>query len=124
MADEVIDGGLSFQLSDELLMLKDTVRKFVDRELIPIEREARRGDSLVPEIRVELEKKAEALGLRHYDVPQEYGGLGLGLLAQTIVWAELRRSVALPPRGGDIFGPSVSPILFHLDEAQEQKYLL
>src|SRR5450759_706919 len=115
MHDDQIHGGMNFELPEELRMLKETVRKFVDRELIPIERQSRRGHELIPEVRNELEAKATSLGLRHYDVPQEYGGLGLGLLAQVIVWAELRRSIALPPRGADIFGPSVSPILYHLD---------
>ena len=32
--------GLNFDLPDEIRMLKDTVRKFVDKELIPIERKA------------------------------------------------------------------------------------
>ena len=38
--------GLNFDLPDEIRMLKDTVRKFVDKELIPIERTARDGHRL------------------------------------------------------------------------------
>ena len=34
------------------------------------------------------------------------------------------RSIALPSRGVDIFGPNVSPILYHLNEAQKTEYLL
>ena len=34
---------MNFDLPEEIRMLKDTVRKFVDRELIPIERTARDG---------------------------------------------------------------------------------
>jgi len=124
MSGDRIHDGMNFELPEELRMLKDAVRKFVDRELIPIERKARRGHELVPEVRAELEAKALELGLRHYDVPREYGGLGLGLMAQVIVWAELRRSIALPPRGADILGPSVSPILYQLDESQKERYLL
>ena len=123
MGEDSVHSGMNFELPEELRMLKDTVRKFVDRELIPIELRSREGHELKPEVRVDLEKKAEALGLRHYDVPQEHGGLGLGLMAQVVVWSELRRSVALPPRGADIFGPSVSPILYHLNESQKQTYL-
>ena len=40
--------GLNFDLPDEIRMLKDTVRKFVDREMIPIERETRDGHKLKP----------------------------------------------------------------------------
>jgi acyl-CoA dehydrogenase len=116
--------GASFALPEEIRMLKDTVRKFVDRELIPIERTARENDKLKPEVRAHLVAKAKELGLAGYDVPQEYGGLGMGLIAKVVVWAELGRSIALPARGVDIFGPNVSPILYHLKDEQKQKYLL
>jgi acyl-CoA dehydrogenase len=48
----------------------------------------------------------------------------MGLVAKVAVWAELGRTIALPSRGGDIFGPNVSPILYHLNDGQKQKYLL
>jgi acyl-CoA dehydrogenase len=126
--DDAVGGtsgaGLNFELPEELQMLKESVRKFVDKELIPIERQARIGHKLKPEVRADLEAKAKALGLWGYDVPCEYGGLGLGLIAKVTVWSELARSIALPSRGGDIFSPNVSPILYHLTEEQKKKYLL
>jgi acyl-CoA dehydrogenase len=126
--DDVTGGmaaaGLNFDLPEEIRMLKETVRKFVDREMIPIERATRDGHKLKPEMRAHLQAKAKELGLANYDVPREYGGQGLGLVAKVTVWSELARSIALPSRGGDIFGPNVSPILYHLDDEQKQKYLL
>ncbi len=126
--DDVTGGmaapGLNFDLPEEIRMLKETVRKFVDREMIPIERQTRDGHKLKPEMRDHLHAKAKELGLSNYDVPREYGGLGLGLIARVTVWSELARSIALPSRGGDIFGPNVSPILYHLDDEQKTKYLL
>jgi acyl-CoA dehydrogenase len=115
---------MNFELPPEIRMLKEAVRKFVDKELIPIERVAREGNKLKPDMRVHLADKAKALGLAGYDVPREYGGLGMGLIAKVTVWAELGRSIALPARGGDIFGPNVSPILYHLDDDQKKKYLI
>ena len=97
-------GGLNFELPEEIRMLKDTVRKFVDRELIPIERTSRNGHKLKPDVRAHLTAKAQELGLAGYDVPQEYGGLGMGLVAKVTVWAELGRTIALPSRGVDVFG--------------------
>jgi acyl-CoA dehydrogenase len=114
---------LNFDLPEEIRMLKETVRRFVDRELIPIERDTRTNNKLKAGVRAELTRKAGALGLSNYDVPREYGGLGLGLVAKVTVWSELSRSIALPSRGVDIFGPNVSPILYHLNEAQKEKYL-
>ena len=116
--------GLNFDLPEEIRMLKNTVRRFVDKEMIPIERHARDGHKLKPEVRADLERKAKALGLNGYDVPREYGGQGLGLIAKVTVWAELARSILLPTRGGDVFGPNVSPILYHLNDEQKKKYLL
>ena len=115
---------MNFALPDEIRMLQQSVRKFVDRELIPIERESRNGHKLKPEVDTTLRAKARELGLSGYDVPVEYGGLGLGLVAKVTVWAELARSIALPTRGGDIFGPTVSPILYQLNDDQKQRYLL
>ena len=115
---------MNFELPEEIRMLKDTVRRFVDKEMIPIERSGRDGHKLKPDVRADLERKAEALGLRGYDVPAEYGGQGLGILAKVVVWAELARSILLPTRGRDVFGPAVSPILYHLNAEQKQKYLL
>ena len=55
--------GLNFELPEEIRMLKDAVRKFVDRELIPIERTARENNKLKPEVRKHLTAKAKELGL-------------------------------------------------------------
>ncbi|HUZ73457.1 MAG TPA: acyl-CoA dehydrogenase [Stellaceae bacterium] len=116
--------GMNFELPEELRILKDAVRRFVDRELIPIERTACDGPKLKPDIRRHLEVKARELGLAQYDVPRAYGGLGLGLLAKVVVWSEIARSIALPSRAAEIFGPNVSPILYHLDPEQKERYLL
>ena len=113
-----------FELPPEMKQLQDTVRRFVDRELIPIERETLVDNELKPDVKASLFEKSKALGLAGYDVPEEYGGLGLGLLAKAIVWSELGRTIALPSRAGDIFGPAVSPILYQLNPEQTEKYLL
>jgi len=115
---------MDFELPEELRMLRDNVRRFVDKELIPIERTACDGHKLKPDVRLHLEAKARDLGLANYDVPQQYGGLGLGLLAKTVVWAEMARTIALPSRASEIFGPNVSPILYHLDDEQKRRFLL
>ena len=115
---------MDFELPEDLRMLKDTVRKFVERELIPIEMEAMDGPDLKPEVRASLERKAKELGLWLLDVPEEYGGMGLGHLGMVVVWEELARTVALPPRGPGVFGPDVRPVLFMLSPEQKEKYLL
>ena len=114
---------MDYQLPEELRMLQETVRRFVDRELIPIEQDSMDGPKLKVEVQESLEEKAKAIGLWLFDVPEEYGGQGLGLLARSIVWTELARTIALPTRNVNIFGPIVSPILYYLNEEQKKRYL-
>lgn len=115
--------GMNFDLPEELVQMRDTLRRFVDREMIPIERQVRSTYKTDPKPIATLTEKAKALGLEGFDVPVEHGGMGLGLLAKTIVWSELARSIALPSRGGAILGPNISPILYALNPSQQEKYL-
>ncbi|MDE0795828.1 MAG: acyl-CoA dehydrogenase family protein [Alphaproteobacteria bacterium] len=114
---------MDYQLPEEMRMLQETVRRFVDRELIPIENDSLDGHKLKADVQAELEEKGRAIGLWLFDVPEEYGGQGFGLMARAIVWAELARTVALPSRNVNIFGPIVSPILYYLNDEQKQRYL-
>ena len=114
---------MDFNLPEELQMLKDTVRKFVDKELIPVEMHTIENMELKPDIRERLEKKTQEMGLWMFDVPEEYGGGGLGSLAQVLVWEELSRTVALPSRGQGIFGPEVRPILYALNPDQKKRFM-
>lgn len=116
---------MDFNLPEELQMLKETVRRFVDRELIPLEREYRpEGEEGMPERLLKpLQEKAKALGLWLLDVPQEYGGAGLELLPRCLISEEISRAAVLPFRGIEIFGPEVRPVLFHCNEEQKERFL-
>lgn len=115
---------MDFELPEEVRMLKDTVRRFVDEELIPIEMKTIDGPSLKPEYREALTKKTKALGLWLLTTPKEYGGQGLSALELAGFWEEVARTVALPSRSYQIFGPTVSPILFRLTDEMKERYLL
>ena len=122
---------MDFTLPEELRMLRDTVARFVREELIPLEptiirREAERSLTdnplIPPEAEAHLEKKAKEIGLYGIDVPEEYGGQNLGMLAKAIVIEELKTSIVpfvLPPD---------SPNLWMLRETckgdQIQKYFI
>jgi acyl-CoA dehydrogenase len=114
---------MEFELPEDVRLLKETVRRFVDRELIPIEMRAMDGPDLRPEVRAALEEKTHEMGLWLLDTPKEYGGQGLSLLALAVIWEEMARTVAIPPRGPGIFGPSVMSILLNLRPEQKEKYL-
>src|SRR6202047_4950742 len=114
---------MDFDLPEDLRMLKKTVADFVDRELIPIEHKTMDGPLMRADMREQIERKARDLGLWLLEVPVEYGGPGLGCLGMVVVWEELARTIALPPRGPLIFGPDIRPVLFTLTAAQKEKYL-
>ena len=115
---------MDFELPEDLRMMKETLRRFIDAEVIPIEREAYDGHEMIPEIRARLEARARELGIWMIDVPEEYGGMGLGLLARVLVWEETGRTIAFPRRKPWIFGHDASPILLRfLRDDQKEKYL-
>lgn len=116
---------MDFDLPEELRMLKETVRRFVDKELIPLERDFRPGDEEgMPEKYLRpLQEKTKGLGLWLLDVPQDYGGAGLDLLSRCVIQEELSRTAVLPFRHHEIFGPEVRPVLFHCNEEQKERFL-
>ncbi len=115
---------MDFNLPEELQILKETVRRFVDKELIPLERECRpEGEEMPQHVLKPLQDKAKAMGLWLLDVPQEYGGAELDLLSRCVIAEEVARTVALPFRHNEIFGPDVRPVLFHCNGDQKERFL-
>ena len=114
---------MDFSLPEELQILKDTVRRFVDQELIPVEMQCKDGVEIKPEYRKRFEDKSREMGLWMLDVPEDFGGAGLNLMAQVVVWEEMSRTVAIPSRGRGIFGPEVRPVLYAMSDEQKERYL-
>jgi len=115
---------MDFHLSDELLMLQSTVRRFVDEELIPLEAEYRpEADAMPEEMLRPLQQKAKSIGLWLLDVPKEYGGADLDLLTRCVIAEEVGRTVVIPYRINEVFGPEVRPPLFYCNEEQKDRYL-
>jgi acyl-CoA dehydrogenase len=129
---------MNFHLSAEEESLRKVVEEFVQTELIPLEPEfahapdifegsrwkSRVKSSQDPEIQryleimEALEKKAEAAGLWHLDVPKAYGGMEVSNVAMIAVTEELEKS-SIPFE----FGNHVSNILFSCQGEQIDKYL-
>jgi acyl-CoA dehydrogenase len=111
-------------LPEELLQFRDSIRRFVDRELIPLEHTLGANGMLPPDQAGALRERARQAGFWLMDVPEEFGGQGLPLLALAVFWEEVGRcTVASWVRDHGIFGPMVGPILLGLDEAQRARYL-
>ena len=83
---------MDFALSDEQRMLVDTVRAFVDKELMPYEMEVERQDRVRPELIAQIRERAKAAGLYAANMPEELGGGGLDALGVALMERELGRT--------------------------------
>ncbi len=115
---------MDLTLNDEEREIRDWVRTFVRRELVPLEgevldRERRHERGLSGEELRALQDKAKASGFFGVDTPREYGGMGLGAVMNALVEAELGRTF-VPFR----FAGDADNILYSADERQKQRYLV
>jgi len=76
---------LGFTLTPEQEQLKNTARDFSRKEIVPA---AARYDE-AEEFPAELMRRAWELGLMNFEVPREYGGLGLGVLDTILMLEEI-----------------------------------
>jgi acyl-CoA dehydrogenase len=115
---------MDFHLTEELELLKETVRRFVDEELIPREAEFHpEADPMPEEMLRALQEKAKSIDLWLLDVPQEYGGMDLDLLTRCVIFEEVGRTIVIPYRMNEVFGPEVRPPLFYCNDEQKERYL-
>jgi acyl-CoA dehydrogenase len=111
---------MDFGLSEEQRMLVDTVRAFVEAELVPYENEVEKTDTVRPELIQQIHESAQKAGLYAANMPEELGGGGLDHLAFTLLERELgRTSFALQYA---VHRPS--NILRACNDEQKERYLL
>ena len=82
---------------DTLETLIETVAKFVDERLIPLEAQVAAEDKIPDTV---ISEMAE-LGLFGLTIPVEYGGLGLKLLLQLVLQLLSQRLLKRPGHNGD-----------------------
>ena len=81
---------MDFSIPEEIRMMQDTVRKFVQRTWSPSP-ERWRKKRILPE---EIVAKMRDLGLFGLAIPEEYGGLGLSTLGEIVVYEEITKTNA------------------------------
>jgi butyryl-CoA dehydrogenase len=111
---------MDFNLSEEHVAIRNTVRKFAQNEIAPIAQEIEEKD----EFPVELVRKMGSLGLLGLSYPEKYGGGGAGHLAHVIAVEELNRvnsAAALQVCSVILSG---APIYVFGTEDQKQKWLV
>src|ERR1700677_3518476 len=97
----------------------ETVRHFVEREVIPVASDLERSDTY-PEKIVE---QMRALGLFGVTIPEEYGGLGLDLLTYVGVIEELAYGWMSLTGVVNTHTMAATLILTHGNEEQKQRWL-
>jgi acyl-CoA dehydrogenase len=83
---------MDFSPSDEQRMLVDTVRAFVDRELMPHEAEVERSNQVRADLIAGIRAKAKAAGLYAANMPEDLGGGGLDAVSMALIERELGRT--------------------------------
>ena len=114
---------MDFTIPEELLMLKNLARRFIESELLPIEREVEEKGEFLDELRRKLRKKAVDLGLYTYHAPVEYGGGGVGLLGSVLVVEEIGKVSQAVGHQGGVINESREKWLLDANEKQKEEYL-
>ena len=127
---------MDFSISEEYMMLKEAMREFVNREMMPLEkilleRElslwTQPGPLIPEEDHKRLMEKSRELGFWGIDVEEKFGGQGLGMLAKVLITEELSKClVGFSHHAFNL--PPDSPNLYYLNECcndrQREKYFV
>src|SRR6266511_1848800 len=117
---------IDFELPDDVKALRSRVATFIDDAVLPAEREVNTRPYF--DIVAELQREARAAGLWCPFVPAEYGGMGLGHLANAIVQIEVGRSFSMLGAWAlNCMGPQDATMLTlaeHGTAEQKRKYLV
>lgn len=109
------------ELNEEQKMLRDSIREFIDREVIPHHERFEHKDYALTE---ECMRKLGEMGVLGVAVPEEYGGLGMGFVTTMLACdAASGANGSLATAYGAHTGIGTLPILLYGTEEQKKKYL-
>jgi glutaryl-CoA dehydrogenase (non-decarboxylating) len=110
---------MDFELSEELIAVRDLAREFAEKEIAPT---AARDDK-EKTFRGDLVKKMGELGFYGTMIPEAYGGNGLGFLAMVLITEEIARvHSAMRVAINMQIGPAVTLLQFGTEE-QKKKFI-
>ncbi|QSO54837.1 acyl-CoA dehydrogenase family protein [Alicyclobacillus curvatus] len=80
---------MDFRFDDDLLRMKETVRDFIANEVEPKAMQIEAEDRVPDEILTQSKR----LGLFGLSIPEEYGGMGLGMVGKSAIFEELGKTI-------------------------------
>jgi butyryl-CoA dehydrogenase len=112
--------GMDFSLNSDQILIRDTVRQFMEAEMRPILREYEREDKFPAE---QIRKLGE-LGCCGMLVPEEWGGAGTDTVSYAVMLEEVARVCASTAVVISVTSSVAGlPLWKHGTEAQKKKYL-
>jgi alkylation response protein AidB-like acyl-CoA dehydrogenase len=107
--------------SEEQIMMRDSVKEFVDKEIWPNKNRFESKDYAFTEA---VMKKAGEMGFLSVAVPEEYGGMGMGFVDTCLVCDYISGATgSFSTAFGAHTGIGTMPITLYGTEAQKQKYV-
>jgi len=114
----------AWELPSELVLLQETARRFMERQVLPEEAKVEHDAYKLPDdVTARLQAEARKIGLWNVQSPAEWGGAGLSLLAQCLVAeeaAKCRMGAYIPACGA--FGFDPPNVIFKGTKEQIEKY--
>jgi alkylation response protein AidB-like acyl-CoA dehydrogenase len=115
---------VDFSLNDEEKAIRETARTFMRKDVMPLEDEVlRRERQHEPGLRRDelraLQLKAREFGFWGLSTPEQYGGMNLPAVMQSLIWTEIGHSF-VPFR----FGGEADNILYLCNEDQKREFLI
>ncbi|HXF48962.1 MAG TPA: acyl-CoA dehydrogenase family protein [Verrucomicrobiae bacterium] len=108
------------RFSDEVKTIAETARDFMLKKVVPkSEALEKKEEGLM----VALFKECGSLGLLGIEVPEEYGGLGMGKVASAAASEEIGRQASFAVTFGGHTGIGSLPIVYFGTSKQREKYL-
>lgn len=108
------------EFNDEQKMLQDTVKKFIEKEAVPVLTDIEQKNF---EETKKLMRKAGELGLIGADIAEEDGGFELGKVSAAIIAEEMARARSFSITFGGQTGIGALPIAYFGNKKQREKYL-
>ena len=107
--------------SEEQLMMRDSVKEFVDKEIWPFKDRFEKKDYALTE---ETMRKAGEMGFLSIAVPEAYGGMGMGFVDTCLVCDYISGATgSFSTAFGAHTGIGTMPITLYGTEEQKQKYV-